>query len=107
MILCKSAVDRGFAHGTLYKTDTVDLRAEKRDSAAAFHPDTRKPRSAIPLIPTYACRCPLCCCTAWLCSGQGMLEERSYQPGLSQQVDMSTCLLILCCGLFRLGWLSA
>ena len=47
MILCKSAVDRGFAHGTLYKTDTVDLRTEKGDKDQVFAPDTRKPRCVL------------------------------------------------------------
>ncbi len=51
MILCKSAVDRGFAHGTLYKTDTVDLRTDNDDKQQFFAPDTRKPRSATPPPP--------------------------------------------------------
>ena len=29
MILNKSAVDRGFAHAYLYKTETIDLREER------------------------------------------------------------------------------
>jgi DNA-directed RNA polymerase I subunit RPA2 len=39
MILNKSSVERGFAHATLYKTETIDLREEKgRDAKFAPEP---------------------------------------------------------------------
>lgn len=46
MILNKSAVDRGFAHAYLYKTETIDLR-EERGRDAKFGPD-RPARRRVP-----------------------------------------------------------
>ncbi|KAG1670388.1 hypothetical protein FOA52_000148 [Chlamydomonas sp. UWO 241] len=44
MILNKSSVDRGFAHGLLYKTEMIDLKEEK-GSKAVFEPEQHDSRS--------------------------------------------------------------
>ena len=36
MILNKSAVDRGLAHATLYKTETLDLHEERGEGNSAL-----------------------------------------------------------------------
>ena len=43
MILNKSSVERGFAHATLYKTETINLR-EERGRDMVFGPDPRPRR---------------------------------------------------------------
>ncbi len=43
MILNKSSVERGFAHATLYKTETINLRDE-RGRDMVFGPDPRPRR---------------------------------------------------------------
>lgn len=37
MILNKSAVDRGLAHGTLFKTEGLDLREDKGKTMVSTH----------------------------------------------------------------------
>lgn len=44
MILNKSAVERGLAHASLYKTETIDLRDEK-GSKSVFEPEPHDQRS--------------------------------------------------------------
>ena len=48
MIINRSSLDRGFAHGALIKTETVDL-AEKRGATKVrlriVHPERNAPRS--------------------------------------------------------------
>jgi hypothetical protein len=81
MIINKSSLDRGFAHGTLIKTETVDLTAagkgskvrENRDymplvisltsrflssSSAGASPARGTRGSTIPRWAPTACRCP-------------------------------------------------
>lgn len=38
MILNKSAAERGLAHGTLFKTEALDLRDDKGKAMVSHHP---------------------------------------------------------------------
>lgn len=42
MILNKSSMERGLAHGTLYKTEMIDLKQEKTKSIFASEPGSTK-----------------------------------------------------------------
>ena len=45
MILNKAAVDRGLAHGTIFKTETVNLKDDKGKTQVML-----RPHSTIPLL---------------------------------------------------------
>ena len=52
MILNKSSVERGFAHATLYKTETVNLKDERgRDMVFGPDPRPRRQRRGAPERP--------------------------------------------------------
>ena len=40
MILNKSAVDRGLAHGTIFKTETVNLKDDKKKTQVVLQPQS-------------------------------------------------------------------
>ena len=40
MILNKSAVDRGLAHGTIFKTETVNLKDDKGKTQVVLQPQS-------------------------------------------------------------------
>jgi len=46
MILNKSSVDRGLAHASMYKTETVDLR-EERNARMCLEPEPHDARSRV------------------------------------------------------------
>ena len=43
MILNKAAVDRGLAHGTIFKTETVNLKDDKGKTQVMLHPQSTPP----------------------------------------------------------------
>ena len=43
MILNKAAVDRGLAHGTIFKTETVNLKDDKGKTQVMLRPQSVQP----------------------------------------------------------------